>query len=214
MDLSIFIAILVIAELAVHYAAVWLPGGALFTVSFMLTITLIVMVRWGWPSVFYALLSGVLYCALNKGGLTSYLVYGIGNCFVMFTLIPLKLIGTDKIVSKWWSAVLLVLGGWLCVYLGRSVVWTVCYAVQPVAGAKIYSGFIDFAAFDLVPLALTIIIILVLRRFDGMFVDQKSFLKKLDESRRDDMRKAMYGDELAELDEETLNILHHDDGLY
>ena len=168
-DLCIFAGIMLIAELTVHFAAVWFPSVALFTFSFMLPIVMIIMVRWGWQSVFFALGSAIIYCALNKGGLTSYLVYGIGNCLVLLMLLPLKFIGTDKIVSKWWSSLLLVVGGWLCVYLGRAIVWTICYAVNPVAGVAAYTGFIDFASSDLLSLAMAVVLILVLRRFDGMF---------------------------------------------
>ena len=180
MDLCIFAVILVLAELTVHFAAVWFPYDALFTFSFMLTIVSVMMVRWGWPSVFYALGSAILYCALNNGGMTSYLVYAIGNCFVMLMLLPLKLIGTQKIVSKWWTSLLFVLGGWLCVYFGRATVWTVCYAVQPISGVSASAGFINFAMSDLLSLAMTVAVVLVLRRFDGMFENQKSFLRRVD----------------------------------
>lgn len=214
MDLSIFAAIILIAELTVHFAAVWLPGDALYTFSFMLTIVLAVIVRWGWPGVFYALASAILYCALNNGGLTSYLTYGIGNCFVMIMLLPLRFIGTEKIVSKWWRSVLFVLGGWLCVYVGRAAVWSVCFAVKPVEGVAAYAGFVDFAMSDLLSLAMAVAVVLVLRRFDGMFENQKSFLKRQDEERRDKMRRDEFGDEPVDIDEKTLNLLHRDDGMY
>lgn len=213
-DLCIFAGILLLAELTVHFAAVWLPGAALYTVSFMLPIVLAVMVRWGWPSVFFAIASAVLYCALNRGGLTSYLVYCIGNCFVMLMLLPLKFIGTDKIVAKWWRSMLFVLGGWMCVYLGRAVVWTICYAVSPVGGVTVYAGFINFAMSDLVSLVMAAAVVLVLRRFDGMFENQKSFLSRIDKERRERTRRDEFGDEPVEIDEDTLNILHRDDGLY
>lgn len=214
MDLCIFAGILLIAELTVHFAAIWLPDEAIFTFSFMLIIVLVCMVRWGWPSVFYALGSAVMYCALNKGALTSYLVYGIGNCFVMLMLLPLKFIGTQKIVSRWWSSLLFVLGGWLCVYFGRATVWTICYAVQPVPGVAASSGFINFAASDLLSLAMSVVIALVLRRFDGMFENQKDFLDRVDKERKDKMRRDNFGDEPVEIDEEAMRILHRDDGLY
>ena len=213
-DLCLFAGILLIAELTVHFAAVWVPGAADYTLSLMLPIVLILMVRWGWPCVFYAIASAVLYCALNKGGLTSYLTYGIGNCFVMVMLLPLKFIGVEKITSKWWLSLLFVLGGWLCVYLGRATVWTVSFAVKPIDGVAVYAGFVNFATSELLSAAMAVAIILVLRRFDGMFENQKSFLKRIDKERRDKMRKDGFGDEPVEIDEETLRILHRDDGLY
>lgn len=213
-DLSIFAVILLVAEAAAYFAAKWFPAEALYTFSFMVPISLLVMIRWGWQSVFYALGSAILKCVFSGGTLTNYIVYGIGNCFIILMLLPVKLIGTDKITSRWWSSALITIGGWLCAYVGKSVVWAICYAVHPVAGSYAYSGFIGFAAYDLLSLAMAVIIVLVLRRFDGMFESQKTYLKRLDKERRNKMKHDCFGDEPVEIDEETLSILHRDDGLY
>jgi hypothetical protein len=180
----------------------------------MLPITLIVMMRWGWQSAIFCVGSGILNCALNGGSFTAYLTYCIGNLFVMFMLLPLKKIGKRKIASKWYFSALFVLCSWLCVYLGRSCVWTVCYMITPVEGSAIYSGFVQFAAWDLLSLAMAIAIILVMRRFDGMFEDQMDYLKRLDEEKKQKMMGDAFGDTPIEIDKQTLDILNKDNDLY
>ena len=53
-----------------------------------------------------------------------------------------------------------------------------------------------------------------MRRLDGMFEWQRGFLKRLDEERKEKMRRDTYGDEPLEIDEESLKILKKDDDLY
>lgn len=213
-DLSIFAVILLVAEGTQFLALKLFPGQALYIVSFMLPIVMLVMIRWGWQSVFFALASAVLYCAFNRGSLTNYIVYGAGNCFIMLMLIPLKLIGSGKINSKAWGTVLLILGGWMCVYLGRSIVSAIAYAIYPTAEGSAWSGFVGFAASELLSLVMAIVIVLILRRFDGMVENQRDYLKRLGKLREEEMRRREYGDEPIDIDQEALDILNKDDGLY
>ena len=56
--------------------------------------------------------------------------------------------------------------------------------------------------------------ILIVRKLDGMFEYQKSYLRRLDDERKEKMRRDEYGDEPVEIDEESLSILKRwDDGL-
>jgi hypothetical protein len=172
------------------------------------------MIRWGWQSIFFALESGLMYCILNGGSGRSYLIYLIGNAFIMLMLIPLKLIGSEKITSKWYFSALFVVGGWLCVYLGRSIMWLICYAVVPLEGVAAYQGFVGFALFDLLSLVMAEVVVMVLRRFDGMFENQKTYLKRVDKERRDRMRMDEFGLDPVEIDEDTLNVLNKGSDLY
>ncbi len=214
-DSGIFLLILVVSELLEHFALRWFPSGALFTFSLMIPITLLVMVRWGWQSVFYAAISGTLYCLLNGGSGTQYATYIIGNLFILLMLVPLKLIGYKKIFSSAWKAALFAVAAWVCVYLGRSTVFAVAFAFSPVEGAEAYSGFTAFAVSDIISLLMAVVLAVVLRKADGMFEDQKDYLIRLDNERKEKMRRDNYGDEYIEIDEESLSILNkHDDDLY
>ena len=58
-DLFLFAVILTVFEVILHFAFKAFRGDFIF--SPMLAITLIVMMRWGWPAVFYALGDGLLF---------------------------------------------------------------------------------------------------------------------------------------------------------
>ncbi|MDE7086883.1 MAG: hypothetical protein K2O67_01695, partial [Clostridia bacterium] len=166
-------------------------------------IVLTVMMRWGWPSVIYAAASGLLVSLLNLGSATGaqFAIYIIGNAFIGLMLLPAYLIGRDKIRTKWWASALFAIGGWLCIYLGRSVIWAIAYAIAPVSGTYVWTGFEVFATTDLLSLAMAVVVVLVLRKLDGLFEDQKIYLKRYDKERRDKMRYDNFGDEPLEIDE-------------
>ncbi len=197
-------------------AVQWFPSAALYTFSFMIPITLTVMMRWGWPAVFYAMGSGVVYCLLNLSSATgiNFACYIIGNAFIALMLLPTYLIGKDRIRSRWWASALYALGGWVCVYLGRSLVWVVGYAISPVAGAQIWSGFAAFALGDFLSAIMAVLVICILRRLDGMFEDQISYLKRVEKQRKDKIRIDQFGENLGEIDEETFDILNKDSDLF
>ena len=210
----VFLLILALGDLLQFFAMKWFPYAAFYTVSFMVPITLTVMMRWGWPSVFYAALSGIIWCALNRGVGVDWAVYLIGNSFIALLLIPLKLIGKDKIKSKWWACMLLAIGGWMLVYLGRSTVFAIAFAISPVEDAFAYSGFVEFVQADALSLVMAVLVVLVLRKLNGMFEDQKSFLLRAEKERKEKQKIAEYGEPLAGLDEEALELLNRENDLY
>lgn len=217
-DLFIFAVIITVAEILTYFAGKWFPGGAYYTFSLMLPITLTVMMRWGWPSVLYAIWCGLLTCLLGLDGGevegAQFASYIIGNGFIGIALLVLHFIGKDNVRSHWWSTVLFAMLGWLLVYLGRSSVWAVAYQISPISGLKAYAGFEVFAVGDMLSLLMAIVVVLVLRKLDGMFEDQKGFLRRLDKERREKIRRDEFGDEAIEIDEETLSILNRDNDLY
>lgn len=213
-DLFVFALILAVSEILGCMAAIWFPSQAIYSLSLMVPIVLTVMMRWGWPSVFYAVISGLLVCLFNQGNAINYACYLIGNAFIALMLIPTYLIGKDKIRSKWWSSALYTIGGWLCVYLGRSVVWAIGYSINPAIGGAAWTGFVSFAMGDLLSLAVGIVVVMVLRRLDGMFEDQKTYLKRLEQQRKEKMRIDQFGENLGEIDEETFDILNKDNDLF
>ncbi|MGN1060504.1 MAG: hypothetical protein ACI4QN_02110 [Candidatus Coproplasma sp.] len=215
-DLFLFAVILVVAELAAHFAVRWLPQEAIYTVSFMVPIVLLVMARWGWQGVFYAIASGLIVCLFNLKSINGvqWASYLIGNAFIALMLLPRYLIGINKIASKWWATALFAVGGWLCVYLGRSIVWAIAYAISPIEGATAASGFVAFATCDVLSLVMAVIVMLIMRKLDGMVEDQKSYLERRYSEKNEKVRRDNYGEELAEIDEEALEILNKENDLF
>ncbi len=205
-DLFLFAVILIVFELVLHYAMIAYNGN--FTFSPLVPIVLLVMMRWGWPSVFYALGDGLLFCLLNRGAEGfhpyHYGVYIIGNAFIMLLLLMTRFMGKERIAKKWYFSALFVLAGWVAVTFGRAIV-SACF-LQGFAGALL-DGLLN----DCFSLAIGIVIILVMRRLDGMFEDQKHYLKRLDNERKEKMRRDNFGDEPIEIDEESISILNKKD---
>lgn len=215
-DLFVFALILAVSEVLSVLARKWFPAAATYTFSLLVPIALTVMMRWGWQSVIYASACGLFKCllAIYSATWVDFLTQIIGNAFIALMLIPAKFIGKDKIRSKWWTSVLFYVGGWLCVYLGRSVVWTICYAISPVENLPAWAGFVNFGVGELFSLVVGFVLVLVLRRIDGMFEDQITFLKRLDKERRDRLRVDQFGDNDGIIDEESFNILKKDNDLF
>jgi hypothetical protein len=207
-DLFLFAVILIAFELIVHYAFIAYSGE--FTFSPMLAIVLLVMMRWGWQSAFYAAGDGILFCLLNMSteGFNSnyFAIYAIGNLFIMFLLIATKFIGKERLTKHWYTTLIFILCAWLLVVLGRAVV-AVCFGYN--FSTVFMSNFSDFMS-----LAITIILIMIFRRLDGMFVDQKSYLLKIADEKKQLAKRDEFGDEEIQLDEETVNVLKRDNDIY
>ena len=211
-DMFMFALILCVSELIIFFASkYWFKSSADYYVSFLLPIVLIVMMRWGWLSVFYALGDGLLYCLLNlkTAGFSNdwFAVYIIGNAFIMLLLLMTRFVGKERIRKKWYFSALFLLAGWVSVVVGRTVL-AVCFGY----------GFVPSLVgqlLDVMSLAVGLVIILIVRRLDGMFEDQKHYLKRLDDERKEKQRRDTFGDEPIELDEQSLTALkRHDDDLY
>ena len=204
-DSLIFAAILAAFELILHFALIGYNGA--FTFSPLVPIVVLVIMRWGWQGVFYAVGDGILFCLLKGFGWQYFVSYGIGNAFIMVLLLATKFLGKEKIAGKWYFSALFVLAGWLLVAFGRTIV-AACCGMDFVG--TLVAQLVDPSS--LLSLAMALIIILVMRRLDGMFEDQKHYLKRLDEERRAKSERDEFGDEPIEIDEETLSILkRHND---
>lgn len=208
-DLFLFAVILVVFELILHYAMIAYNGN--FTFSPLVPIVLLVMMRWGWPSVFYALGDGLLYCLLNRNNAEfvpqHYGIYIIGNAFIMLLLLMTRFMGKERIAKKWYFSALFVIAGWAAVVSGRAIV-SACFL-------RGFTGALLDGLRDGFSLAIGLVIILVMRRLDGMFEDQKHYLRRLDNEKKERQRRDTYGDEPVEIDEESISILNKkDDDLY
>ena len=71
-----------------------------------------------------------------------------------------------------------------------------------------------FADCGLLSLVMGVIAILVVRRFDGLFEDQKAYLLRLYKVKQEKRRVDTFGEDLDELDEENLSKLDRDNDLY
>lgn len=207
-DLFLFALILAASE-TINYFIInkWFQGSVTYIFSLILPIALTVMMRWGWEGILYAMVGGALFCAFNGASWQSYLIYIIGYALIGVMLFATKFFGKERIRSKWYFSVLFVVLGWIAACIGKIL-------VRCCLGNVNFWGLLDFFTTDLFNLVAGVVVVLVLRKLDGMFEDQKAFLKRLDKERKDKMRRDEFGDEPVEIDEEALNILNKDNDLY
>lgn len=121
---------------------------------------------------------------------------------MLLLLIPLHFIG-KKIAGKWYLTSLFVLAAWAIMNFATTVLETAC-GYDFVTSAMISFG---LGTSGILSFAVGLILILILRRFDGMLEDQKSYLRRVDDERKERTRRDEFGDEPIEIDEDTLSIL-------
>ena len=211
-DLLFFALVLGISELLVFCAFnLWFKNTVeKFYINFMLAIALTVIMRWGWVGGIYAVIDGVVQCAIQGGSWQAYLSYIIGNACILSVLLLTKFMGKEKIRSKWYFSLVYILVGWVSVNLGIS-------CMGAIFGKSFLSALgtsFGFGVYGALPLAAAIVVIMILRRLNGMFEDQKHYLIRQDRERKELSRRDEFGDEPIEIDEKSMSILKRwDDGL-
>lgn len=207
-DMLLFAVILVAFDLASHFAVKSFGQGVGFIFTITVPITLLVMIRWGWQAVFYAVGDGLLFALLKSPSVwQNYIIYGIGYASVMLMLLPLHFIGRQKIVGKWYFSAAFVVFAWglmnLCITCLQAI-WGESFATAAAVNFGLgYSG--------LMSLAIAVLLILVLRRIDGMVEHQKTYLKRLDKERREQSEADEFGEEPIDIDDELLEVLNKKD---
>lgn len=175
-DLTIMGIILLVCEFLTTTAATrWFPNE-LYTLSPTLTVVCIVMMRWNGYAAIHALLGGFVYCFASGAQDKQIIIYCIGNCFALVALVLFKVLGKEKIRSKFYFTLLFTLTAFFGAQIGR---WIVSIA---------FGGTIDllgvFVSADIITLLFTVVVVLISRKADGLFEDQKSYLIRTEEERR------------------------------
>lgn len=203
-DLFLFAIILIIFDLLSHFVTILMPAGVLYMFTLTVPIVLLILVRWGWWGVFFAIGDGILLSVLKSPSVwQSYVAYTAGNSAMLLLLIPLHYIGKEKIAGKWHLTALFVVLGWLLMNLTTSLVQFIC-------GESFLSSLLGNMGWGLngfLSLALGIVLMLILRKLDGMLEDQIHYLKRVDAERKEMIRIDEFGETPIEIDEDTLSIL-------
>lgn len=168
-DLVIFSVLLCILEIASRMALNFFQRE-IFTISIVLPLVLIAMMRHGVRALPLAALGGLVYCALNGAQAKVYLVYMLGNSVIAANLFWFKKVGKDKIRENTWIIVLYVASGYILMNLGRSV-----FAFL-LGYEKLIANMVRYFTTDALSAVMAVVIILVARRQDGVFEDQMDYL--------------------------------------
>ena len=170
-DLTLFAVILCIAELLIVTAARFWYADQLYTVSAVAAVVAIVLMRWGpWAGI-HAVLGGLVFCFASHGSARQYLIYCAGNLFALFALLPLRLLGGERIRQDSFLSVCFGLVTLLLMQLGRAL-------VALLFGNKL-SACLGFFTTDALSLLFTGVILWIARRLDGIFENQKHYLLRV-----------------------------------
>ena len=205
MDLTVFGAMLVVAEALIVLAATrWFPAEA-YTVSIVAAVTSIVLMRWGPWAAIHAVLGGLVYCFVSGGQPGQYLIYCAGNLFALLSLLWFRIPGKDRtsgsdrtsgkerIREDSFLTVMFALTTQLFMQLGRAAVAFALLRASPgsapagtqsIAGALSFC--IGFVTTDALSGFFTAVILWIARRQDGLFEDQKHYLLRIQEAEKEE----------------------------
>ena len=199
MDLTVFGAMLVVAEALIVLAATrWFPAEA-YTVSIVAAVTSIVLMRWGPWAAIHAVLGGLVYCFVSGGQPGQYLIYCAGNLFALLSLLWFRIPGKERTSGKEriredsFLTVIFGLTVQLLMQLGRAAVAFALLRASPgsaPAGTQSVAGALSFCIGFITTDALsgffTAVILWIARRQDGLFEDQKHYLLRIQEAEKEE----------------------------
>lgn len=173
-DLGIMTVILCVFEALTVFAAKWFPMES-YTLSPTTLMLCIVMMRWGGFAAIHAVAGGLAFCLAAGAEPKQFAVYCIGNCFALAGLAFLKACGKEKVRSKIPFTVLFVVIVFVSIQVGR-------WAVSLCFGSPLDS-IISFFVTDSLSLLFAVVAVLISRKMDGLYEDQKSYLIRTEEER-------------------------------
>ena len=176
LDLTLFAVILAVCEYIITLAAIrWFPGQ-LYTVSLSAALCAIVLMRWGAWAGLHALLGGAAFCLASGGSPKQLAIYALGNLFCLLALPLLRGKGKEKIRADKLFTIFFALAVVLAMQLGRAV-------VALVLGTPIETC-VGFFTTDSLSDVFTMVVVSLARRLDGIFEDQKRYLRRLQEQQK------------------------------
>lgn len=175
-DLAIWLVILSVFEsLTVVAASKWFPGE-LYTLSQVTAVLCIVMMRWGGFAAIHAVAGGFVFCLVQGASPEQFAVYCAGNCFALAALLLFKAAGREKVREKVYLTVLFTAAAFCGAQLGRWLV-SLVFGGSPGSIATFFMA-------DSLSLLYGVVVVLISRRVDGLFEDQKSYLIRTEAERR------------------------------
>ena len=176
-DLAILGAILCGLEL-LNSAALQYFSGEVFTLSVVLPISAIVMMRWGAYGILHAAIGGIVYSICNHGGVSAYFAYILGNACIAINLVWFQKIGKAAVRQSALYTVLFVGSGYLAMNLGRAAIAAIWEGMPFIALVVRYLSVESLSA------VIGIVAVLIARKQNGLFEDQVQYLLRIQEEGR------------------------------
>ena len=186
-DLTIFAVILCALEGVIGVAAnQWFPEQP-YMVTLVYAVVTLVFMRWGAFGVIHAVLGGITYAIANGGAWQNYIIHGVGNAFVALTILYVHFVGKERIRKNVWLTIVHVLLTYLSIVVGRTLMTLIFDTSLKV--------FIAFAGTDALSAVIGIVIVLICRKQNGLYEDQKLYLTRTQEQRMKEVRQSTVEEE-------------------
>lgn len=175
-DLLLFALILAVCEYASTQAAKqWFPEQ-LYTVSLTPALCAIVLMRWGGWAGIHAVLGGIVFALTSHGTAEQLAIYAVGNLSCLLLLPLLRGKGKEKVRGDMLFTALFALAVVLAMQLGRAL-------MALLLGTDLQTC-VGFFTTDALSAVFAMVVVSLARRLDGVFEDQKSYLRRLQERQR------------------------------
>ena len=176
-DLTAFVLMYALCEyLVVKAATDWFSEP--YSISIMLPLLLIVMMRWDKFCLIQAIISAILFVFYQKGNISQYLIYLCGNLGFMLELLYVYRVGKEKIRSSFLYSAIYVISGFALMELFRGI------ASMVILGSSL-KIVLQFVFTDMLSLVFTFLVIIIVRQVEGLFEDQKHYLIRLNQKNED-----------------------------
>lgn len=177
-DLTILAVLVVIFETITTFATnKWFYAQPI-AISITLAMICVGMMRWTGYAAINAIIGGFVFCTASGGSLEQYGIYCLGNLFALSALLLIKWWGKEKIRNSVPRLMLFVLIAYLGMGLGR-------WLVSLLFGGDLMALAV-YLTTDIITLLFAEVIVVLLRKVDGMIEDQKSYLLRLEEERKEE----------------------------
>lgn len=184
-DLSIFAVLTILSEgIATLATGRWFAAQPV-AISTTFVFICIMMMRWGGFAAISAVAGGLVFCIASGAEIQQIVIYCVGNCFALLAMLWFKVFKKDEIRLDFFKLVIFVLSAYISMQLGRWLI-SLCF------GGKLWN-LVGYLAVDVISLLFAVVLMLILRKQEGMIEDQKAYLFRLDRQKREEQEAAQYG---------------------
>lgn len=171
MDLGMLTVLAVIAEVMGDYLHKALPGAG-FYLSFGVLIALVAIVRWGSIGSIVLVLASVPMVFLGPNSIgVNLLLYPVANAFVFIAGVAIVRIGREIIIADLLNMLLMIIGTYLTVALGKGL-------VVMVLGDALINGAVQYLLTNIFGIVMTYIVMVLIRKRQGLLTDMKNYFER------------------------------------
>lgn len=148
-----------------------------YVLSLAVLYTAIEMMRWNFSAVVAAVTNAVALCMASGADWKQFVIYGCGNLLMLLGVFFLKAVGKERVRNN----PLLTMAYAIIVYI---LAGTGRWLVSMMFGADSLV-FVSFLTTDSLSCLFAVTVLLIIRKTEGVFEDQKQYLLRLERERRE-----------------------------